>query len=199
MPCWRLADVVLVPGGKNWKLIWCCCLVVETGNWCWFGVAAWWWKLEADADFGAGAWWWKLEANVVLLPGGGNWKLMLVWCCYLVVESGSWCWFGAASWWWKLKADADLVLLIVAWISGLAVGHWKQVPGSLGGCPEATGVCAVLAVCWFCWFAGLSLPWVKPLDTGWIRLMAKVNLVAVQTLNGPPGVFLALFDPFSSQ
>ena len=61
MPCWRLADVVLLPGGRNWKLmlVWCCCLVVE-----------------ADAD-------------LVLLSGGGSWKLMLVWCCCLVVEAGS--------------------------------------------------------------------------------------------------------------
>ena len=29
--------------------MWCCCLVVET--WSWFGAAAWWWKLQADADF----------------------------------------------------------------------------------------------------------------------------------------------------
>ena len=41
----------------------------------------------------------------------------------------------------------ELVLLakmlipgIGVWISG-DVGHWEQVPGSLGGCPGATGVC----------------------------------------------------------
>ena len=91
-------------------LVWCCCLVVETGSWCWFGAAAWWWKLEADAD-------------LVLLPGGGSWKLMLIWCCCLVVEAGSW--FGAAVWWWKLEAEADLLLILVSWISG-------AVPGPLG-------------------------------------------------------------------
>ena len=34
---------------------------------------------------------------------------------------------------WKSR-DADS-----AWISGLAVGCWKQVPGSLGGCLGAVG------------------------------------------------------------
>ena len=84
-------------------LMWCCCLVVETGSWCWFGAAALWWKLEADAD-------------MVLLHGGGNWKLMLIWCCCLVGETGSWCWFGVAAWWWKLR-------LICCW-------WW--LPGCLG-------------------------------------------------------------------
>ena len=31
----------------------------------WCGAAAWWWRLEADAE-------------LVLLPGGGSWKLMLI-------------------------------------------------------------------------------------------------------------------------
>ena len=115
MPCWKLADVVLLPGGRNWKLmlVWYCCLVVETGSWGWFGAAAWWCKL------------------------------MLNWCCCLVVE-----------------ADADLVLLIVAWISRrLAVDHWEQVPGSLWGCrslKQMIGSARRLSrgclVCWFCWF-----------------------------------------------
>ena len=35
----------------------------------------------------------------------------------------------------------NLGLLIVAWISEVTVGHWGQVPGSLGDCPGATGVC----------------------------------------------------------
>ena len=74
---------------RGWLMA-CCCLVVETGSWCWFGATAWWLKLEADAD----------------------------WCCWLVVEAGSWCWFDVAVLWWKLEADADLVLLIVTCISG---------------------------------------------------------------------------------
>ena len=46
---------MLLPGGGNWKLIWYCYLVVETGSW-----------------FSAAAWWWKLEADLVLLSGGRN-------------------------------------------------------------------------------------------------------------------------------
>ena len=30
-----------------------------------------------------------------------------MWCCCLVVETGSW--FGAAAWWWKLEADANFI------------------------------------------------------------------------------------------
>ena len=35
MPCWRLAGVVLLPDGGDWKLMLskCCCLVVEAGSW----------------------------------------------------------------------------------------------------------------------------------------------------------------------
>ena len=135
-------------------LMWCCCLVVETGSWCWFGAAAWWWKLEADAD-------------LVLLPGGGSW---------------SWCWFGAAVWWWKLEADADLVLLpgggswwVGAGSLGLAVGHWNRCSGSLGGCPGAAGCVQslqfmVLLICWlpslgespdmeWTWFVAMQFDW----------------------------------------
>ena len=38
--------MVLLPGGRNWKLIGCCCLVAETGSR--FGAVVWWQKLEAD-------------------------------------------------------------------------------------------------------------------------------------------------------
>ena len=34
---------------EGW-LMWCCCLVVGAGNWCWFCAVAWLWRLEADAD-----------------------------------------------------------------------------------------------------------------------------------------------------
>ena len=52
------ADLVLLPGGRNWKLmlIWYCCLVVGAGSWCWFGAAVWWWKLEADFGAAIVAW-----------------------------------------------------------------------------------------------------------------------------------------------
>ena len=120
-------------------LVWCCCLVVETGSWCWFGVAVWWWKLEADAD-------------LVLLPGGGNWKLMLI--LVLLPGGGSWCWFGAAVWWWKLEANADLVLQIVGWISGagcrsLGTGLWIS-RGLSRGCWGVCSPCSslVLLICW---------------------------------------------------
>ena len=100
-------------------------------------------------------------AGVVLLPGGGSWKLMLIWCCCLVVEAGSWYWFGAAAWWWKL--EADLVLHIIAWISGAGCRSLEQMPGSLRGCPGATGCADLLNFAdlvlltgggsW-CWFSG---------------------------------------------
>ena len=109
-------------------LEWCCCLVVETGSWCWVSAAAWWWKLEADADFSqcpnvysvnpmsriskqstdlaAMMWVWQDGRVNSWLAGSlaGGW---LEWCCCLVVETGSWCWVSAAAWWWKLEADAD--------------------------------------------------------------------------------------------
>ena len=105
--------------------MWCCCLVVETGSWCWFGAAAWWWKLEADAD-------------LVLLPGGGSWKLMLIWCCCLVVES------------WKLR-----LICCCCWF-----------PGSLGLCRN----CWSVLICWFCWFCCCYLV-VEAGSWGWLVLL----------------------------
>ena len=82
-------------------LITCCCLVVESGSWCWFGAAGWWWNLEAEADlllmvvaliFGAVQG--PLECAdslilliLLLLPSGGSWKLMLI---VLLLPGGSW-------------------------------------------------------------------------------------------------------------
>ena len=177
MPCWRLADVVLLPGGGDWKLslIWCCCLVMETGSWCWFGAAAWGWKLEVEADFGAAALWWKLEAEAD---------------------------FGAAAWWWMLEADADLVLKIVAWISGAGCRSLKQMPGSLGGCPGAIGCADLLDFanfCWFCWLPSLGespgMEWIqlaaKMLEFGWKRwsqyytMFEKWPVTQLMVLNKP--------------
>ena len=53
--------------------------------------------------------------------------------------------------------SADLVLLIVAWISGAGCRSLEQMPGSLGSCPGAAG-CADLLI--FADFVG-CLPWVK--------------------------------------
>ena len=133
MPCWRLADVMLLPGGGNWKLmlVWCCCLVVETGSWCWF------------------------------------------WCCCLVVEAGSWCWFGAAAWCWRLEADADLVLLTGGGSWKLRLIHcWWWLPGCLGSCPGAAGVCWFADFAdfhWFCWSPSLG----ESPNIEWIRFAAN--------------------------
>ena len=126
----------------------------------WCDAAAWWWKLEANAGLvllpGGGNW--KLVLILVLLSGGGSWKLMLIWCCCLVLEAGSWCWFGAADWWWKLEAEADSLLMVVAWMSG--------------DCPGAAGVCWFADFAdfhWFCWSPSLG----ESPNIEWIRFAAN--------------------------
>ena len=63
---------------------------------------------------------------------------------------------------------------IGAWISGGA-GHWEQVPGSLGGCPGATGVCWFWLI--FAEFAGFAG------HLSWVNLRVRSGYVSRQTVN----------------
>ena len=106
---WKLeadAGLVLLPGGGNWKLvlilvllsgggswklmlIWCSCLVVKAGSWCWLVLLT-----------GGGSWGWFAADGGCLDVWGlsrDHWGVLICWfcCCCLVVEAESWGWFFA--------------------------------------------------------------------------------------------------------
>ena len=152
MPCWRLADVVLLPGGRKliwcWKLmlIWCCCLVVETGSWCWFWCCCL--VVETGSWFGAAAWWWKLEADADLVLQIVGW-ISGAGCRSLEQSSGS---LGGCPGTTEVCCSpcftgfADLLVAFPGWISGYGVDmihgkckfDWKWCSHDIkaNGCPR---------------------------------------------------------------
>ena len=121
---------------------------------------------------------------------------MIQMCVYNSILAGRLgdCWLAPG----RLLAGCTGRLLAGPWKAGWSLGR-------LDGPWKATTACCtrrlLAGVCWFAEFADFrwSPSLGESLDTEWIRFVAKVNLVAIQTLNGPPRAFLALFDPVSSQ
>ena len=101
-------------------LMWCCCLVVEAGSWCWFGAAVWWWKLEADADFSQ-------------CPKFSQYKYPMVLQCQNVHSIRS-----------------PLIVSFCVILYSLC-----NSPGSLGGCRGVCSPCSLLILLIFTEFADL--------------------------------------------